>query len=226
MELGPVSEQEKTWLVAHAGAVVYPSVYEGFGLVPFESALCGVPCVFAPQASLAEETPAGTAAILPWDPVRSAASAFALLSDPDVRARHVQELARAAGALTWDAAASALVDIYREAAVAPVRDAATLSRDAVQRERRLSVEHEIEAAQFRREREHAKRMYDELNAEVGFGLGLIGPRGSLPEGLQRGLLALSARPSLSRPLFGLLSATFVVARALGRAVRGRSGAGS
>ena len=37
--LGPVSEQEKAWLIAHAGAVVYPSVYEGFGLVPFESAL-------------------------------------------------------------------------------------------------------------------------------------------------------------------------------------------
>src|ERR1035441_9122305 len=50
LDLGPVSEAEKTWLIAHAGAVVYPSVYEGFGLVPFESALSGVPCVFAPQA--------------------------------------------------------------------------------------------------------------------------------------------------------------------------------
>jgi glycosyltransferase involved in cell wall biosynthesis len=45
--LGPVSEEEKAWLIAHAGAVLYPSVYEGFGLVPFESALQGVPCVFA-----------------------------------------------------------------------------------------------------------------------------------------------------------------------------------
>jgi hypothetical protein len=226
VELGPVTEREKTWLIAHAGAVLYPSVYEGFGLVPFESALSGVPCMFAPRSSLAEETPEGTAAIVPWDPDASAAAANALLTDPDARAHQVQRLTEAARELTWAAAAAALVEIYQEAAVAPVRDAATLSRDAVQRECRLSVEHEIEAAQFRREREHAKRMYDELNAEVGFGLGLIGPRGSLPEGLQRGLLALSARPSLSRPLFGLLSATFVVARALGRAVRGRSGAGS
>src|SRR5271154_6346896 len=47
IELGAVSEAEKAWLMEHAGAVVYPSVYEGFGLVPFESALNGTPCVFA-----------------------------------------------------------------------------------------------------------------------------------------------------------------------------------
>ena len=219
--LGPVSEQEKAWLIAHAGAVVYPSVYEGFGLVPFESALDGVPCVFAPQSSLAEEAPEGTAAIVPWDPGASAAAAHALLTDPSARAEQVHALAAAARGLTWTAAASRMVEIYREAAVAPVRDAATLSRDAVQREGRLSVEHQLEAARLIREREHAQRMYDELNAEVGFGLSLIGPHGALPEGLQRALLALSAHPALSRPLFGVLSRAFLAARALGRAVRGR-----
>jgi len=221
LALGPVSEREKAWLIANAGAIVYPSVYEGFGLVPFESALSGVPCLFAPQSSLAEEAPQGTAAIVPWDPGASAAAAHALLTDAGARARHVAALAAAARGLTWEAAASAIVEIYREAAVAPVRDAATLSRDAVQRERRLSVVHEIEAARLIREREHAQRMYDELNAEVGFGLSLIGPNGTLPDGLQRALLALSARPALSRPLFGALSRAFLAARALGRAVRGR-----
>ncbi len=44
-------------------------------------------------------------------------------------------------------------------------------------------------------------MYDELNAEVGFGLSLIGPHGSLPDDVQRALLALSARPALSRSLY-------------------------
>ena len=116
-----------------------------------------------------------------------------------------------------------MVEIYREAAVAPVRDAATLSRDAVgarrQAERRRT---RLEAARLVGEREHAQRMYDELNAEVGFGLSLIGPHGALPESLQRALLALSARPALSRPLFGALSHAFLAARAVGRAVRGRS----
>jgi glycosyltransferase involved in cell wall biosynthesis len=221
--LGPVSEQEKAWLLARAGAVVYPSVYEGFGLVPFESALNGVPCVFAPQSSLAEEAPEGTATIVPWDPRASAANVHSLLVDAGARARQVHALAAAAQELTWAGAAGAIVEIYRQAALAPVRDAATLSRDAVRRERRLSVVHEIEAARLVREREHAQRMYDDLNAEVGFGLSLIGPHGALPEGLQRALLGLSARPALSRPLFGLLSRSFLLARALGRLLGGRPG---
>jgi glycosyltransferase involved in cell wall biosynthesis len=223
LELGPVSEQEKAWLIEHAGAVLYPSVYEGFGLVPFESALLGVPCVFAAQSSLGEEAPAGTATILPWDARASAAAAYALLADPDARAQHVSVLAAAARTLTWEAAAGAIVKIYGEAALAPVRDAATLSRDAVTREARLSVEHEIEAAQLVREREHAQRMYDELNAEVGFGLSLIGPHGALPEGLQRALLALSTHPQLSGPLFGLVSRLFVASRAFARVLRPRAG---
>ena len=129
---------------------------------------------------------------MPWDARASAAAAHALLTDPAVRSTHVHELALAAAKLSWASAADAMVEIYGQAAVAPVRDAATLSRDAVRREARLSVEHEIEAAQLVREREHAQRMYEELNAEVGFGLSLIGPHGTLPEGLQRALLALSA----------------------------------
>jgi glycosyltransferase involved in cell wall biosynthesis len=224
VELGPVSEQEKTWLIAHAGAVVYPSVYEGFGLVPFESALSGVPCVFASRSSLAEETPEGTATIVPWDARESAVGTLALLTEPLARERHVDALAEAARGLTWAAAAAQMVEIYRQAALAPVRDGATLSRDAIKREGRLSVEHEIEVQRLLGEREHAKRMYDELNADVGFGLSLIGPRGSLPEGLQRALLALSAHPTASRPLFGLLSRLFIVARALGRRTSGQADA--
>jgi glycosyltransferase involved in cell wall biosynthesis len=217
--LGPVSEQEKAWLVAHAVAVVYPSVYEGFGLVPFESALQGIPCVFAAQSSLAETAPSDTPTIVPWDAEASAAAAYPLLTDEHVRARHVQALADAARPLTWAATATAMVEIYREAAAAAVRDAATLSRDAVARERRLSVVHLAEARRLVEEREHARRMYDELNAEVGSGLALIGPNGTLPEGLQRALLALSAHPRIAGPLFAVTSGAFLAARGVARTIR-------
>jgi hypothetical protein len=102
-----------------------------------------------------------------------------------------------------------------------VRDAASLSRDTAERESRLSFVDQAAARRLLAEREHAQRMYDELNAEVGFGLGLIGPHGSLPEGLQRALLTLSSHPWLSRPLFDALSRSFLAARALSRAVGGR-----
>jgi glycosyltransferase involved in cell wall biosynthesis len=218
VSLGPVSDREKAWLIAAAGAIVYPSVYEGFGLVPFESALSGVPCVFAPQASLADEAPSATATIVPWDAAASADATQTLLSDEQVRKRHVETLAARARSFTWDAAAAATVELYREAATAPVRDSATLSRDLVEREARLSVQHEEEVAQLIGEREHAKGMYDELNAEVGSGLSLIGPNGALPDSVQRMLLALTARPALSRPLFAAITSVFVLVRACTRPI--------
>jgi len=219
IELGPVDEAEKEWLMEHATAVVYPSEYEGFGLVPFEAALCGVPCVFAPQSSLAEGPAAQAATIVPWDPVQSAAAAYALLTDPAARARHVQLLAEVAHELTWERAAAAMVDVYREAAAAPVRDVATLSRDAVAREQELTAAHQAVVQTLIDERELVLHDYDELLAEVGPARGLIGEHGSLPEDLQRALLALSAHPAVSRPLYGLLGTVFRAARAVGRLVR-------
>jgi glycosyltransferase involved in cell wall biosynthesis len=230
IDLGAVDDDEKGWLMSHAAAVVYPSVYEGFGLVPFEAALSGVPCLFAPQASLAEVLPVDAAAIVPWDPTQSADKAHVLLTDPHARARHVEKLVKSARRFTWAGAVATMVEIYGEAAVAPVREAATLSRDEVAREhelRELVAAHESRVSSIvstlSAEREHARKMYDELNAEVGFALSLIGPNGTLPEDLQRAMLALSARPTLSRPLYGAAASVFRVARRIRRAPHGRVG---
>jgi glycosyltransferase involved in cell wall biosynthesis len=216
--LGPVDEREKAWLIANASAVAYPSVYEGFGLVPFESALSGVPCLFAPQSSLTDAAPEGTASILPWDAVRSADAAYTLLTDPDAREEQVRALAGVARSLTWEATATSMVAVYHEAAQAPVREAGTLSRDAVERERRLTASHEVVVRRLIGEREHAQRMYDELNAEVGDGLSLIGPHGTLPDNAQRALLTLSAHRAISRPLYGALARLFVVSRVISRTI--------
>jgi glycosyltransferase involved in cell wall biosynthesis len=222
VELGAVSENEKAWLIANASAAVYPSVYEGFGLVPFESALSGVPCIFASQASLAETAPPGTATIVPWDASESAAAAYALLADGEARARLVELLAGAAKDLTWATAAAAMVEIYREAANAPVRAAATFSRDAVQRERELLAAHQVDVDTLIGEREMVLRDYNELLAELGPGRGLVGSEGALPEDLQHALLALASRPSLGKPLYGGLARLFGAARALRRAFSARS----
>jgi glycosyltransferase involved in cell wall biosynthesis len=235
VDLGSVSESDKRWLMTNAAAVVYPSTYEGFGLVPFESALSGVPCAFAPQSSLAEVLPADAAAIVPWDLARSADRVASLLGDRAIRERHVRALADAARSLTWARTAESLAAVYQEAAVAPVRDAAAVSRDAsaaadealarerdlLQAERDLIDAHDALVVQLVGEREHARGMYDDLNAEVGSGLSLIGPHGTLPEDLQRALLALSARPGLSRPLYGAAARAYAAARAVaGRTRRG------
>jgi hypothetical protein len=129
-------------------------------------------------------------------------------------------LAGRARGFTWEAAAHAMVKVYREAAAAPVRDSATLSRDLVKREARLSVQHEEEVAQLTAEREHAQNMYDALNAEVGSGLALIGPHGALPDAVQRALLTLTGHPALSRPLFATVAGVYEAVRAVMRPISG------
>ena len=53
VDLPAVSEVEKRWLYGRTAAVLYPSLYEGFGLVPFEAADYGVPCLWAPVTAMA-----------------------------------------------------------------------------------------------------------------------------------------------------------------------------
>src|SRR5205807_8436481 len=57
LDVGAVTDVEKAWLFARASLVAYPSVVEGFGLVPVEAAAHRVPCLWAPGSSLSELLP-------------------------------------------------------------------------------------------------------------------------------------------------------------------------
>lgn len=59
---GYVSEEEKRWLMKHALAFVFPSLYEGFGLPVLEAMSVGTPVITSNTSSLPEV--AGNAALL------------------------------------------------------------------------------------------------------------------------------------------------------------------
>jgi glycosyltransferase involved in cell wall biosynthesis len=182
-ELPAVTEAEKAWLYENAAAVVYPTVYEGFGLIPFEAALTGTPCLFAPQASLAEVLPAEAAVLVPWDAEASAERALPLLQDADDRRHHIELVAAAAGEMDdWGSIGRKLLDTYREVALSPYREAASLAAEARLREAELSK-------------------WVGLEENMGE---LVGPDAYLPADVQRALLAVSTRRPLRRPLFTLL----------------------
>ena len=121
IELGPVTEEEKAWLYREAALVLYPTIREGFGLVPFEAAERGTPALWAPHSSLVEVLPREHALIEPWDVEASAAAAARLLGDAAERERLVAAVRAAAQRYTGDRCADRFVAIYRELAVAPGR---------------------------------------------------------------------------------------------------------
>ena len=51
---GFVTDEERTWLLEHASAFLYPSVYEGFGIPVLEAFAYGLPVITARNSSLPE----------------------------------------------------------------------------------------------------------------------------------------------------------------------------
>ena len=111
--VGFVDDDELARLYRGAECLVYPSLYEGFGLPVLEAMACGIPVVTSATGATAEV--AGDAAVL-VDPLDVDAIAAGIREAIERR----EEL-RAAGLerasqFTWENAARQTVEVYREAA--------------------------------------------------------------------------------------------------------------
>lgn len=112
--LGSVSDPEKRWLFEHASALLYPSVVEGFGLVPFEAAHYGVPTVCSRGGSLDEVLPADLPTIHDFSVDDAVSLSWRVLNDGACARQMVDVVRQRAERYTWDAAAESLVDLFGE----------------------------------------------------------------------------------------------------------------
>jgi glycosyltransferase involved in cell wall biosynthesis len=98
-------------LMQRASALVFPSLYEGFGLPPLEAMACGCPVASSNSGALPEVV--GDAALLfdPLDPHAIAAAILDLLADP--APWRERGLARAQ-LFSWDETARSTEAVYRE----------------------------------------------------------------------------------------------------------------
>jgi glycosyltransferase involved in cell wall biosynthesis len=103
--VGHVSDGEVSWLYQHAGVLVFPSLYEGFGLPVVEAQTFGLPVVASQRASLPEVAGAGAVLVDPTDPDDVAVAAERVLSDPALASRLAQAGRHNVQRFTWESSA-------------------------------------------------------------------------------------------------------------------------
>jgi glycosyltransferase involved in cell wall biosynthesis len=111
---GEVDQHSLEQFFAHADALVFPSLYEGFGLPALEAMACGCPAIVSRAGSLPEVC--GDAALYfdPMNPAELAASITQVLSSSDVRLDLRERGRRHAAQFQWDRCAERTLGLLEE----------------------------------------------------------------------------------------------------------------
>lgn len=114
--LGYLPAADMPLLYAAASLMVFPSLFEGFGLPILEAMAAGCPVACSNTTSLPEI--AGDAAIYfnPLDPSAIAQSIFALLSNEDLRRAFIARGLSRASKFSWEECAKQTLAVYLEVA--------------------------------------------------------------------------------------------------------------
>ena len=112
--LGPVDDAELARLYRGARCVVYPSLYEGFGLPVVEAMACGAPVVTA-RGGATEEVAGGAAVLV--DPLDVGDIAAGIEQAFERRAELRERGIARAAAFSWDDTARRTQAVYQEAVV-------------------------------------------------------------------------------------------------------------
>jgi glycosyltransferase involved in cell wall biosynthesis len=108
---GDVTQAELVSLLQRASVLVFPSLYEGFGLPPLEAMACGCPVACSSAGALPETVGAAACVFDPHDPQSIAGALLEVLNDPAPWAE--RGLARAEQ-FSWDETARLTDTVYSE----------------------------------------------------------------------------------------------------------------
>ena len=111
---GYLSSGEKNTLYQNADVMVFPSLYEGFGMPPLEAMLFGCPVVCSDAASLPEIVGEAAELVEPLDVRLIANGVWHILSDSAYRNALIEKGTQRASHFSWDRSASRLIKICEE----------------------------------------------------------------------------------------------------------------
>ena len=116
---GRLSDGELVWLYRHACALVFPSVYEGFGIPVVEAQRLGCPVVAMRVEPMPEVAGDGAMLCHPGRPDEIVAEVRRLMDDPAHRADLTERGRHNAERYTWDASVQDLIAALGELGWAP-----------------------------------------------------------------------------------------------------------
>lgn len=112
IQLPALSEPEKRWMFENSALMLYPTVVEGFGLVPFEAANYGLATLSTRQGSLDEVLPTGIPSIEKLSAEELADLIEQTLADESLRQSIVASLVSKSDEFTAERTTNELVDLF------------------------------------------------------------------------------------------------------------------
>jgi glycosyltransferase involved in cell wall biosynthesis len=112
--MGYVSGEDLPSLYSEAMALVFPSLYEGFGLPPLEAMACGCPVVTSNAASLPEVCGEAAHYVDPHSVDSIAQGIYQVMSDRNLRNTLTHKGLERAKLFSWEKAAKEVLDIFEE----------------------------------------------------------------------------------------------------------------
>jgi glycosyltransferase involved in cell wall biosynthesis len=124
-DFGQIDDTRLAHLYRNSVGLVYPSLYEGFGIPPLEAMSCGTAVISSNAASLPEVV--GDAAMVfdPYDIEYLAALMMLLLDSPTTRRQLIERGYRQAGRFSWAQTARQTHTVYQSLAGRVLHEAAS-----------------------------------------------------------------------------------------------------
>ena len=113
--LGSVEDEDVVALYRSATALIFPSLFEGFGLPIVEAMACGWPVITSTRGSLAEISGNATVIVDPENVDEISDAMITMEMDHSVRFSCIEKGIERSRHFSWDVAAEEIVSVFRGA---------------------------------------------------------------------------------------------------------------